>query len=134
MKYPKPTKKKKNKKAGKAFQKKILKLDPICMVSGCGKPATEAHHIIYKSKWSTVIEERLRFDRDDPKNAIALCHEHHEKFHNGDGLYGVSGRQYAYVKLKELMDGNHKHQVRFNEIITELNKSLILKARSKYVR
>ena len=80
----------------KAFQVKILRLDPICMRPHCNNRAVSAHHIIYKSQWSSVIEQRLGFDRDDIRNGLSLCAEDDYKGHNGDGINGISGREFIY--------------------------------------
>ena len=114
----------------KAFQIKILKLDPICMRPHCNNPAVSGHHIIYKSQWSSVIEQRLGFDRDDIRNGLSLCAEDDYKGHNGLGTGKMSGREFVY----DILDAYNEKTVyfhRYKAVKEELKKSLIRKGIEK---
>lgn len=130
MKHPKPTKKKYDKQA---FQEKILKLDPVCMAPGCDKPSDVGHHVIYKSKWSTPIENAVGFDRDDIRNGIGLCSTCHRKAHDGLGINGISGREWVFRTLNNIIanagswdDVNHMFY-RFIEVRNQIYMSLVRK-------
>ena len=112
--------------AQKAFSRMILNHDPICIVIGCNNRSCSAHHIIYKSQWRKLFEALYGFGRDDLKNGAGLCAEHDYKFHNGEGLHGMSGREYAFTKLSEHVKGTSNY-IRWYEVISELKKSLIRK-------
>lgn len=44
----------------------------ICEIPGCNKIAVDVHHILGKGKYPKL--------KDDIKNLIGLCREHHEEF------------------------------------------------------
>ena len=46
-----------------------------CRIPGCIERATEAHHIVYRSK--------SKARRWDPANLVSLCREHHQLLHAG---------------------------------------------------
>jgi len=73
----------------------------------CGKPATEAHHIISRTEYNT------RWDTD---NGIALCRECHRKIHDkmgneekeafyrkiiGDDIYELLLRKSKYIGSRD---------------------------------
>jgi hypothetical protein len=49
-----------------------LRHDPMCEIDGCGKSATDVHHI--DDSWKQTGDFRLFIDQ---KNLQSLCHEHH---------------------------------------------------------
>lgn len=59
--------------------KRILRRDPICKEPGCERPATDADHIVPKS----------RGGEDTMSNGQGLCHSHHsQKTATEDGGFG----------------------------------------------
>ena len=110
----------------KAFQTKILKLDPICMCPHCNNPAVSGHHIIYKSQWSDLAEYALTVSRDSADNGIGLCAECHYKCHNGDGINGISGREFTY-NILNFYNKKTGYYYRWLKMKAELKKSLIRK-------
>lgn len=74
-------------KTGRAFQREFNKIKPIvaerddyaCRLCGyygkSGTPATQVHHIIFRSRGGT----------NDPSNLICLCLSCHEKAHGRNG-------------------------------------------------
>ena len=95
MLLPKPQKR--DKKADKAFQLAIIKLDGQCMNPWCphtGFGELSAHHIIYKSRGGQNV----------PGNGIAFCQECNTWVHNGTKVDGVwmSGDQYMLKILREI--------------------------------
>ena len=68
----------------------------------CGKPATQAHHMIAKAQGNT-----LKFSTE---NGVALCCACHMKFHNRDSSDGwvlfKEQRPYSYEFVQE-----RKHQL-----------------------
>lgn len=120
---------KKNMSGKQSFQNLILVEDPICRVVGCAVESIQGHHIIYKSKWTKEIESRLEVKMDSLSNGIGLCAEHHFQAHNGTGLKGISGREFMYQKLDQLVKISGFHEARWGKVWKELEKSLILKGK-----
>ena len=113
-------------KAQRVFSLMILNLDPQCMCAGCLNPSSSAHHIKYKSQWGVSDTEALGFDRDSNQNGCGLCGACHYKVHNGDGLNGISGREFMY----NILNGygkNTGYYYRWLKIKEDLKKSLIRK-------
>ena len=108
------------------FQVMILTLDPQCMCPGCQNESAHGHHIIYKSKWSSVVESVLGFGRDSNQNGIGLCAVCHYKAHNGCGINGKSGREFMFDILNSFSKDTG-YYYRFLKIKNELKKSLIRK-------
>lgn len=70
---PKPTKRVKDKKAGKT----VHAAGCFCVLN-CGAPA-EAHHVLFRSQGGD----------DDPANMCCLCDDHHHKIHAEDAATKV---------------------------------------------
>jgi 5-methylcytosine-specific restriction endonuclease McrA len=58
----------------------LVKLHADYTCEWCGKPATDAHHMIARAQGN-----RLRFS---PENGVALCKGCHMEFHNRNSLKG----------------------------------------------
>jgi 5-methylcytosine-specific restriction enzyme A len=51
-----------------------LRHDPMCAIEGCGKLATDVHHL--DGSWKTTGDWRLFIDQN---NLESLCHAHHSE-------------------------------------------------------
>lgn len=71
------------------LRKQFLIQHPKCQVSGCRQVATEVHHLAGR------IGDLLT----DPKNFLAVCHEHHVEIENHPDLAKEKG--YSKSRLKQ---------------------------------
>jgi 5-methylcytosine-specific restriction endonuclease McrA len=52
------------------FRARVLRLNPVCSVAGCGDLATDVDHVVSRANGGALL---------DPRNCQVFCHAHHSQ-------------------------------------------------------